>query len=323
MLLGARGCCRYCGTANPRAFRKIAHTFPEALGNRWVRSLDECDVCNDTFSRYEDALVACVGPFLTVGGVRGKHNHVRQTGRSAGQSVLRHHDDDGQRRVSSFVKGLTAQFLYEPLSGDVGLRVPLAEERFRPRLAYKALVKMGFALLPPEEIPNYQQLREWLLTPLDTVDLPMLDVGLSFANLGNSPLLVSGTLLRRHDPQDRVPHILFVFTAGSLCLQIDLRSDHLEDHIPCSAIGEVAVSWTTTIRTPDGAPATTLRYSPPLFFNWSGTDLVAQPMRALELMVHAATNDASFVPVFRDTEMVLQPLVFRAPQELVALHEVA
>jgi len=30
---------------------------------------------------------------------------------------------------------------------------------FRPRHAYKALAKMGFALLPEEELPNYEKLR--------------------------------------------------------------------------------------------------------------------------------------------------------------------
>jgi hypothetical protein len=64
------------------------------------------------------------------------------------------------------------------------------------------------------------------------VEFPRLEVGISFASIGNAPPLTSGTLLRRRDPADVVPHILFIFTAGSVCFQIDLMSDHLEDHLP-------------------------------------------------------------------------------------------
>jgi hypothetical protein len=42
IVLGTKGGCRFCGQTDPRAFRNVAHTLPEAFGNKWVRSLDEC-----------------------------------------------------------------------------------------------------------------------------------------------------------------------------------------------------------------------------------------------------------------------------------------
>lgn len=89
ILLGEKGICRYCGGRNPKTFRKIAHAIPEALGNKWIISADECDVCNDAFSLYEDALANSVSPLLTLGGTAGKGNKVRQTGRTAGDAVIR------------------------------------------------------------------------------------------------------------------------------------------------------------------------------------------------------------------------------------------
>ncbi|MGY8681268.1 HNH endonuclease [Bradyrhizobium sp. UFLA05-153] len=88
VFLGTAGRCRYCRETNPARFRMVAHTFPEALGNKWVISRDECDGCNQTFSIYDDAIARAVSPFLTLGGVKGKSNKIRQTGRSEGDAVI-------------------------------------------------------------------------------------------------------------------------------------------------------------------------------------------------------------------------------------------
>lgn len=72
LYIGTRGACRYCGCTAPTLFATEAHTFPEGLGNRWVFSRDECDQCNEFFSKYETALAASIGAFLTFGGVKGK-----------------------------------------------------------------------------------------------------------------------------------------------------------------------------------------------------------------------------------------------------------
>lgn len=88
VFLGAAGQCRYCGETEPARFRMVAHAFPEALGNKWVISRDECDGCNQILSKYDDAIARAVSPFLTLGGVKGKSNKVRQTGRSEGDAVI-------------------------------------------------------------------------------------------------------------------------------------------------------------------------------------------------------------------------------------------
>jgi len=60
--IGHAGRCRFCGTTAPSLFRKVAHTFPEALGNKRVVSMDECGGCNATFSLHEDALANAAEP---------------------------------------------------------------------------------------------------------------------------------------------------------------------------------------------------------------------------------------------------------------------
>ncbi|ARS26797.1 hypothetical protein [Sphingomonas sp. KC8] len=38
--LGTKGRCRFCGEADPRGFRNVAHTLSEAFGNKWLTSFD-------------------------------------------------------------------------------------------------------------------------------------------------------------------------------------------------------------------------------------------------------------------------------------------
>ena len=90
VMLGTAGRCRFCGETDSRAFRNVAHALPEAFGNKWVTSLDECDVCNAKFGAFDDALVKSMGAILTVGGTQGKGNKVRQIGRSDGPASIRH-----------------------------------------------------------------------------------------------------------------------------------------------------------------------------------------------------------------------------------------
>lgn len=98
--IGVPGRCRFCGETDVRAFRNVAHTLPEAFGNKWVTSLDECDACNARFGAFDDALAKSMGAVLTVGGVQGKHNKVRQTGRTGGPAAIRHGRVNGRRSIS-------------------------------------------------------------------------------------------------------------------------------------------------------------------------------------------------------------------------------
>lgn len=292
--------CRYCGRQGYSHFRKIAHTFPESLGNKWVFSLDECDKCNATFSIYEDALSRAMSPLLTLGGVRGKHNHVRQTGRTKGPAALAHYDGEERRHLSLVAQ--TADFSkclqVDPVLQRVRFTTPIADVQFIPRNAYKALCKMAFSLLPEDEVGNYEKLRTWLFKNNDNVDFCRLEVAASFGSIGNAPKLVSGTLLRRRDSLQPMPHILFIFCAGSLCLQIDLMSDHLEDNIPLMPPNFINLRYSNILNPPGRTPLK-IDYGTPIHFNWAGTTPESQPVQAVIVDVDLATSDGQFKLILR------------------------
>lgn len=300
VFLGTAGRCRYCGETNPRCFRMTAHAFPEALGNKWVISRDECDGCNRIFSKYDDAIANAVSPFLTLGGVKGKSNKVRQTGRSKGNAVISRRGGADGLGINIFACNADpAQHVSVTAQGLLRLNMPIAGVPYRPRWAYKALAKMGIALLPDEELDHYTKLRAWLLDADDKIDFPNLNVGMSFASVGNAPPLAVGALLRRTNAADVVPHILFIFSAGSICLQIDLMSDHLEDHLPPVPAGSINIEWSNIICDPNGPGTIAFRYGMPVHLNWSSVESEPQPVKAVVLDFNPQTCAGSLTPVFR------------------------
>lgn len=210
--LGERTCCRYCGAIGPGIFgkRTNAHALPAALGNRTLFSLDECKACNDKFSVYEDALCKAVGPFLTLGGVRGRSG-VRKTGQSRSNSRMRHTTLDGKRQLSIASEGDTNKLVgVDQATGLLSLTVPVEGDVFVPRYAYKALIKTGLAMLPAEELQRFRK----AIASLQNLDAAPhggpLQVGFSYAYVGNAPPALAGTLLRRQEDHAPVPYMLFL-----------------------------------------------------------------------------------------------------------------
>ena len=297
--LGARDACRFCGTTDSAAFgsKTNAHTFPQALGNRKLFSLDECKACNHRFSVYEDALCKAVGPFLTLGGVSGK-NGVRQTGRTKGTSSLRHRREDGRRQLSGHARAEFADvFDTDPSDGRLILRLPIGGDKFVPLHAYKALTKIGLSLLPEEELAHFSTACESLLTRDARPTPGLLQVGFSYAYVGNAPPALAGTLLRRSDSQAPLPYLIAIFVAGSVCFQIRLKPDELDAHVP--PLGRLGVNWTSQLPRPEGGYLP-IAYSQPLQWDWSGTAPILQPFEAFELAFDPRTTNARFTPMPRD-----------------------
>lgn len=307
IMLGAKGRCRFCGQTNPRAFRSIAHTLPEAFGNKWVTSLDECDPCNARFGAFDDALVKSMGAILTVGGTRGKGNKVRQTGRSDGPASIRHRISEGQRSISMRANGtpFAEHFGVNPNTGELVFRISGGTERFVPTRAYKALVKMAVALLPADELPNFTKIIAWLGSADDGL-LPHMIVGVSFSIIGNSPPLLAAALLRRTSANRDTPYMLFVATMGSVCLQIVLKTDELDGDWPSRLRTRPNIRW-TNILAPPGEEPLALVYDDPVHLDWGRAELEAPVIEAIVTDVHPQSGQTRILAVFRKSALAPSP----------------
>jgi hypothetical protein len=67
--------CKYCGKsmADDATFNEEAHAIPESIGNKTLISADECDSCNDFFSRTLDVdIFEYIKLYRVLYGKRGK-----------------------------------------------------------------------------------------------------------------------------------------------------------------------------------------------------------------------------------------------------------
>jgi hypothetical protein len=293
---GTEKVCRFCNTADPSKFKKIAHLIPEGLGNHWLISLDECDPCNEKFSEYESHLVSAVRPILTISGTAGKGD-VGQTGRTASGSYIRHGRADGRRQLTFMTSAERGpKFGVNVLKNSFSLSYPVPAVPFKPRLAYKALVKMGYALLPAGELQHFTKLRDWLGDRSDDVEFPCLETCLSLGSIGNAPAVVSAALLKRSDPAAHLPYMIFLLCAGSVCLQIDLMTDSLEDHLGWGTMGQVKIEWAIEMGSDERLR---IEYGKPHPMNWSSPASQPQPLEELTLHFNPATQQGRFTKTYR------------------------
>jgi hypothetical protein len=302
--VGVSGLCRFCGGKDPSRFRNRAHTIPEGLGNKWIFSNDECDDCNANFSLYESSLCAAVGAVLTIGGTKGKGGRVRQTGRSRRSHNFRSLDQDGLRRLSVTLLDRANEIevplgasLSFGMDGTVTALTPVPIERFVPRLAYKALCKVGLSLVPPEMLSEFSKMLEWINAAEDAENFPFLDVGISVGNLGNAPLIVSGTLLRRVSDKQLGPTIIFILIAGSLCFQIDLMSDRTENEPGIVKFGCVNFPINAVFESNEMEH---IFYGNPTHFDWRSSETNPSVVKSLALVHNSNSNESEYTIQWRE-----------------------
>lgn len=303
--LGQKDECRFCSGRKPQAeFRNVAHTFPEALGNKWMVSLDECDACNTKFQLYDDALAKAVSPLLTIGGVKGKSNKIRQTGRTSGRTIIKReeHERGSEITLRMNVDDFANHACVDSITNRLTLTMPIPPVPFTPRYAYKALVKMALALMPLEDLIYYRKLHKWLFDVNDAEDFVMLEVAMSLSRFDQALPYIAGILLRRIDHSDPLPYTIFAFYAGNLCFQIDLMSDHLEDHIPPVLKGFNNICPSVEISGNTDQTPIRMEYSNPLHFNWATTVSTPQPFQTILSEIDRVNQKVKFTLVFRRFE---------------------
>jgi hypothetical protein len=151
--------CRFCdGTEPAKSFKKTAHAVSELLGNKYIRTLYECDDCNERFSKFEDDLGKATLQIRNVGAVAGKKGVPTLVTRS-GKSRIEF--KGGKMQFSQQVGD--DDLLVDTINGVISFTY--LQQPHRPLGAYKALCKAAFSMLPPEELVNFGELKQWLLQP--------------------------------------------------------------------------------------------------------------------------------------------------------------
>jgi hypothetical protein len=158
--------CRYCGKTYPAVrFRKVAHAFPEQIGNKTLIDYLECDTCNEHFSTMvEDDFAKWTMPLRTIGRVQGKRGGPT------------HKTADEKMRVEAtapqnlHVETIRDDPRYSVDKGNHTITFTMARQPYVPMGVFKCLVKMAIAVMPTEETLRCSHLKRWILEPNHTYE---------------------------------------------------------------------------------------------------------------------------------------------------------
>jgi hypothetical protein len=276
--------CRFCNKSDA-TFNNLSHTFPAGLGNRWHISWDECDLCNSYFAKSDGHLCSALGIVLTYCGISGR-NGVRSTGWVNNRHIVKHAKSGESETVSTTLLD-TASGITPPEghcinfgSDFVVVYTPNPDEKFIPRLAFKALMKIGLAIMPSDELTNFQKLSAWILSASDNEDFPFLSVSIAFDEIVNAPKAWSATLFRRKQQDTRSPYCQLVFTVGPVCIMVDLMPDSLDDNIGLQFFRTEMRQFNFDFKLKDGGSAK-LNFQNFQTLDWASSSRVATPIKAM------------------------------------------
>ncbi|MBE9585706.1 hypothetical protein IM792_14715 [Mucilaginibacter sp. JRF] len=154
--------CRFCGKSSPEVtFGNDAHLVPELMGRNDFVYSEECDSCNNLFSKYESHLAIYLRPYLTMLGVKGKRKVPVFQSRSQTDSV------DKRTTIRTEVNNQKEIVLgslddYQIDHEKKVMTLTFRNPPYIPLNVYKAFVKIGLSLLPNEKIEKYKNLFHWI-----------------------------------------------------------------------------------------------------------------------------------------------------------------
>lgn len=165
--------CRFCGKDEGEVtFKKIAHVFPESIGNNALASNYECDICNQYFGNtIENEYANFFNLYHSIMQIDGKGGIPKcrfkvpctlRTDKCAkycieiffqnGRPIIRKCEEVDDKYIK--LNPANSSFT---ISKPVGTHCPIA--------VFKAIVKMALTVMPVEELPLFTETINWILEP--------------------------------------------------------------------------------------------------------------------------------------------------------------
>lgn len=217
--------CRFCLRKKPEAkFRHVAHAIPEFLGNKQIVLLEECDECNDFFSRnIEVHLDKFTRPFRLVGQIRGK------------KGVPSYKTIDGNSRVDFIAdQGFVMSEVVDKRISDIDfekqtLSLKFNYEAYIPTAVYKCFVKIAISIMPEEELAPFVNAIKWICNPDHSKKIikPQL-LSQRFVPGQNPNRLLTVFLFRRKQSSivRDIPYCMLVVAFGNMVYQLMIPSSN-------------------------------------------------------------------------------------------------
>jgi len=173
--------CRFCNnTRLPLSFNNRAHAISEALGNKTLILLEECDGCNEHFSKtIEPDLIEYLSLFRTIYDIKGKGGKKHLIGKNfelkkTDKLTLKFESDD------------------ENTGPSLPMNIPLhSHQDIASQNIYKTLCKYFLSVIPAEYLQNFQETIQWINEDKEIKELPRIASILLYDKLSEQPELVT------------------------------------------------------------------------------------------------------------------------------------
>ena len=241
--------CRFCHKSEPEvSFKKIAHVFPESIGNKALASYYECDNCNDHFGKtIENDYGNFFQYYHSVAGIRGKRGITKIKSKTG---VF---DPDG-----NFIPDY--EMYWEPIDGEQGelclkmiSNIPIEERQTCPDTiqleeihpdccpigVFRALVKMAISVMPFNELFLFDHTIQWLLDTHNSNIFSPKKLLVRYAmipgfNVVKYPHFV--LYRRKRDIISSMPYMVFSLTYGLFSLMVEIPRNNEKNTVDISSI---------------------------------------------------------------------------------------
>lgn len=207
--------CRFCNNSmntEPKVyFRKKAHAFSEALGNKSVVLNEECDTCNETFgSTIEKDFIGYLDIFRVFFKVKGKSG-IPKLKYANGAMIHNSLDEDSSEKNITVI---SSQDISHDQENDTLSTSLQTTHKIKEVNIYKTLCKYALSVIDDNELVNLKHTIDWLMSNDDKKkQLPKVATLISNNLYVDTPVL--GLYIRK-DNDYTIPHIVGEFKFKSL-----------------------------------------------------------------------------------------------------------
>lgn len=157
--------CRFCKKSQPETtFNKKAHAISEALGNKNIILNNECDKCNEFFSKIEQDFIMLNNLERTYFKIYNKQNKT-PTLTTCGNETISWVDTHLEMKFKEENVSLNENGSPKSCLIEIG--------KYIPQNVYKTLCKFALSILDNEYLKHFNRTIDWLLGNVET-HLPMV-----------------------------------------------------------------------------------------------------------------------------------------------------
>lgn len=170
----AKRVCRFCNQSIPTvSFSKRAHAISEGLGNKKLILFNECDECNELFSKIETDIIEYLALFRTFYTVPAKKGPKQLQGKNF--------KIDTKHEISIFDSQIG-----EKITMPFTLRLE-GNKQVSAQNIYKCLCKYFISLIPEDHLKYFEETIAWIVGDATKLKLPKIAEKVSYERFSLEP----------------------------------------------------------------------------------------------------------------------------------------